>query len=160
MGSRIRQRSLPLENRQRKGRGLARARLGGADHIATGKHHRDGLLLDGRRLDITHFLHRIGECIIEAELGKSVVHLRDIHRRWRHECAARSFRLLGLAAVLHAFGVGAGFEMRTLGVLGFLARPGRLRRTTATRLLMTTLPALLMFMTRRRGMTALLVLLA
>ena len=71
----------PLENRQRERRGLARARLCRADHVAAGEHHRDRLRLDrGRRL-IAHLLHSEGEAVVEAERRERGVHLRHFGQR-------------------------------------------------------------------------------
>jgi hypothetical protein len=42
----------PLQHRQDEGGGLARARLGAGHQVATGKHERDGLGLDGGGLGV------------------------------------------------------------------------------------------------------------
>ena len=78
------QRSMALEalqNRQGKGGRLASAGLGGANHIAAGEHHRDGLHLNGSRLGVAHLLHRVGHCVREPELGEQIVHCRHFWRR-------------------------------------------------------------------------------
>jgi hypothetical protein len=41
-----------LDDRQDEGRGLAGARLGAREEVASGKHVRDGLGLDRRRLGV------------------------------------------------------------------------------------------------------------
>ena len=45
------------EHRERKRRRLARARLGGADQVAFGQHHRDRAQLNRRRVGVAHGLH-------------------------------------------------------------------------------------------------------
>jgi hypothetical protein len=59
-----------LENGQRKGRGLARAGLGRADHILAGEDHGYGLRLDRRRVLVAFLLDRVGDAVAEAERGK------------------------------------------------------------------------------------------
>ena len=50
-----RHRGEALEQRQREAGGLAGARLGGAEQVAAGKHHGNGLLLDGGGFGVTLF---------------------------------------------------------------------------------------------------------
>src|SRR5690348_9234796 len=60
-----------IEDRQRKGRRLACARLGNADHVAPGERDRDGLGLDGSGSDVVFVAQRAGDRLSKAELGKS-----------------------------------------------------------------------------------------
>jgi hypothetical protein len=87
-----------LDDRQREGRRLARARLRRTNHIAAREHHRNGLRLDWRGIVVAHLLHREGDRVVEAELRKRRVHLRHVGRRKRR--ALRSER--GLVALFGA----------------------------------------------------------
>ena len=72
-----------VENREREGRGLARAGLGRADDVLAGEDHGDGLSLNRGRVGIAHFGDRKSESVIQAELGERVVLRRDHDRRDR-----------------------------------------------------------------------------
>ena len=72
-----------LDNRQRKRRRLARARLRRTDDVPTLQHHRNRLRLNRRRRHIAHFLHAERQRIRQAQRRKSRVHLGHIHRHRR-----------------------------------------------------------------------------
>ena len=58
------------ECRQSKGSGLTGAGLGGADEVATGKHHGDSLLLNGRGVHVTAIGERAKDWLREANFSK------------------------------------------------------------------------------------------
>jgi hypothetical protein len=59
-----------LNDRQREGGGLARARLGTAEHVASGQNGRDGVGLYGSGLLVPLALQRLEDRHAEAEVGK------------------------------------------------------------------------------------------
>ena len=59
-----------LDHRQAEGGGLARARLGLADHVAPLHEHGDGLLLDRAGLLVAHVLQGVQGRVGEAEVGE------------------------------------------------------------------------------------------
>ena len=75
----------PLDDRERKGGGLAGAGLGGPDHVPARKDQRDRLGLDRGRVGVALLLDGKGERVGEAKLREGGVHLRDVHRHGRLE---------------------------------------------------------------------------
>jgi len=61
-----------LQDRDRKGSGLARASLCETDDISASERHRDGFLLDLRRLGEAHLLAREHQRLAHAELLKGL----------------------------------------------------------------------------------------
>jgi hypothetical protein len=61
------------QDRQRERRGLARAGLRGAEHVAAGEQRRDRRRLDRRRRLVADVLQRLQDGGVEAEIGEAGV---------------------------------------------------------------------------------------
>ena len=80
----------PLEQRQRERGGLARARRGLPEHVASGEERRDRGVLDRRRLLVAERAERAHELFRQPEGGERVRAVLVVRFGSRHGCLSRS----------------------------------------------------------------------